>query len=152
MDGSPNTEVILSKDTHDNIVDMMKSVDTENRVVALNCIENVDFNKNLTYILLLRKQGEASASEWKEHAPNTSKMLTGIGINLDSSLTWKQVLEILIKRKTPAEDIQFYLDRFAGHLFTSIKGLGYDFIDTLEIKVKVNTEHGEQSRTISESV
>ena len=145
-------QVILNKDTHDSIMDMMKSVDTENRVVALNCIENVDFNKNLTYILLLRKQGEASQSEWKEHAPNASKMLTGLGINLDSSITWKQVLEVLIKRKVPAEDVQFYLDRFATYLFGSIKGLGYDFIDTLEIKVKVNTEHGEQSRTISESV
>jgi hypothetical protein len=145
-------QVVLSKDTHDNIVSMMKSVDTENRVVALNCLENVDFNSNLTYILLLRMQGEATQAEWHEHAPNVTKMLKGIGIGNDSALTWKQILNVLIKRKVPAEDIQFYLDRFATHLSTSIKGLGYDFIDTVEIKVKVKTEHGEQSRTISESV
>jgi hypothetical protein len=145
-------QVVLSKDTHDNIMDMMKSVDTENRVVALNCLENVDFNKNVTYILLLRMQGEATQAEWSEHAPNASKMLRGLGINVDSSLTWKQILGVLIKRKVPAEDIQFYLDRFATHLSGSIRGLGYDFIDTIEIKVKVKTEHGEQSRTVSESV
>lgn len=145
-------QVVLSKDTHDNIMDMMKSVDTENRVVALNCLENVDFNTNVTYILLLRMQGGATAGEWLEHAPNVSKMLKGLGINSDASLTWKQILGVLIKRNVPSEDIQFYLDRFATHLSTSIKGLGYDFIDTVEIKVKVKTQHGEQSRTVSESV
>jgi hypothetical protein len=145
-------QIVLNKDTHDNIMEMMKSVDTENRVVALNCLENVDFNTNITYILLLRMKGEATQAEWTEYAPNASKMLRGIGINLESAITWKQVLNVLIKRKVLAEDIQFYLDRFATHLSGSIKGLGYDFIDTIEIKVKVKTEHGEQSRTVSESV
>lgn len=144
--------IVLNRETHDSILGMMNSPDTENKVVALNCIENVDFNTNLTYIMILKRAGNATAAEWQEHAPKASKMLQGLGIKLDTALTWKQVLEILVKRNVPPEDIQFYLDRFAGQLFTSIKGLGYEFIDTLEIKLKVKTANGEQSRTISESV
>jgi len=151
MTSNPET-IKLTAETHDNIVEMMNSIDLENRVVALNCIENVDFNENLVYILLLKKQGGASSSEWSTHAPNTSKLLKGIGINLDTSLTWKQYLEILIKRDTTPDKIQFYLDRFVAVIHKSITALGYDFIETLEVKVKLKTKHGEQSGTISESV
>lgn len=145
-------QITLNAETHDSILAMMDSPDTENRIVALNCIENVDFNKNLTYIMILKRQGKASEAEWKEHAPKASQMLQGLGIKLDAALTWKQVLELLVKRGVPPEDIQFYLDRFANQLFGSIKSLGYEFIDTLEIKLKVKTPNGEQSRTISESL
>jgi len=143
--------IVLNAQTHDSILEMMNSVDTENKVVALNCVENVDFNKNLTYILILKKQGNANSSEWSEHAPNTSTMLKGLGINIDSSLTWKQLLEILVKRKVSVDDIQFYLDRFGKHLYGSIKGLGYEFIDSLDIKLKIKLPDGEQNKTITEA-
>ena len=151
MNSNPET-IKLTSETHDNIVEMMNSVDLENRVVALNCIENVDFKDNLVYILLLKKQGGASTSEWTVNAPHTCKLLKGIGVNLDTTLTWKQYLEILIKHETPPDKIQFYLDRFVKVIHKSITALGYDFIETLEVKVKLKTKHGEQSGTISENV
>jgi hypothetical protein len=151
MDGKPTEQIALNAETCDNILQMMNSVDGENKVVALSCIDNVDFNKNLTYILILKKQSSASTADWKEFAPNTTKMLTGIGVDVDSVLSYKQVLEILVKRKVPTEDIQFYLDRFAKYLYSSIKGLGYDFIDTLEIKLKLKTDDGEQTHTVTEA-
>jgi hypothetical protein len=148
-----NPETIkLTSETHDNIVEMMNSVDLENRVVALNCIENVDFKDNLVYILLLKKQGGASTSEWTTNAPHTCKLLKSIGVNLDTTLTWKQYLEILIKQDTTPDKIQFYLDRFVKVIHKSITALGYDFIETLEVKAKLKTKHGEQSGTISENV
>jgi hypothetical protein len=148
-----NPETIkLTAETHDSIVEMMNSIDLENRVVALNCIENVDFSDNLVYILLLKKQGNATTKEWREHAPHTSKMLISIGINLDSTLTWKAYLEILAKRNTEPEKIQFYLDRFVRVIHSSIKALGYDFIEELEITLKRKTKHGEQIGTISTRV
>ena len=39
--------------------------------------------------------------------------------------------------------IQFYLDQFLGHIADSIKGLGYDFIDELELSVKLKTKDGD---------
>jgi len=151
MNSSPET-IKLTAETHDNIVEMMNSVDLENRVVALSCIENVDFKDNLVYILLLKKQGGASTSEWTTNAPHTCKLLKSIGVNLDTTLTWKQYLEILIKQDTAPDKIQFYLDRFVKVIHKSITALGYDFIETLEVKVKLKTKHGEQSGTISENV
>jgi hypothetical protein len=149
---TPET-VTLKAETFDNVLNMLNSVDPENRVVALSCIENVDFKTNLVYIMLLKKQGDkATTAEWKEHAPKVCQMLSSININLDNALTYKQILEILTKHKVSAEDIQFYLDKFARTLFTSIKGLGYEFIDSLEINLKLKTANGEQIGTISESI
>lgn len=144
------TAVQLNAETHDNIVDMINSVDKENRVVALTCIENVDFNPNLVYILLLKKQGDASSAEWKEYAPNTSGMLKGLGINIEEPLTWKQMLNVMGKQQVPEKDIQFYLDRYVKYLYNSIRNLGYDFIDKLEITLKLKS-NGQQNRTTSES-
>lgn len=151
---TPETnKVTLGKDTFPNILGMLESPDPENRVVALSCIDNVDFNSNITYILILKKEGtKATTHEWLEHAPNASKLLKGMGIELDKALTYKQILETIVKRKVPSEDIQFYLDSFGLKLFQSIKGLGYDFIDELEINIKLKTSDGEQTGTISKSL
>jgi len=147
---SKEVQTTIDANAYDNVLKMINSVDTENRVVALTALDNVDFNKSLSYLLLFKKQGNASGAEWAEHAPKVTGMLKGIGINTDSVLTFKQILEIMVKRKVPVEDIQFYLNRFGDHLFNSIKNLGYNFIDTLEIKIKLKTEDGEQSTTITE--
>lgn len=149
---TPET-VTLKADTFDNVLAMLNSVDTENRVVGLSCIDNVDFNTNLVYIMLLKKQGDkATTADWKEHAPKTTQMLTSMGVNMDNALTYKQILEILVKRNVPPEDIQFYLDKFVRTLHTSIKGLGYEFIDSLEINLKLKTANGEQTGSISENI
>src|SRR5687767_7707008 len=106
---TPDT-LVLNAQTCDNILGMINSVDQENKVVALSCIDNVDFSENLTFILILKKEGQATSAEWTEHAPNTSKMLKSIGVNMDTTLTFKKVLEILVERKVPRDHIQFYLD------------------------------------------
>ena len=46
----------LNQSIFENVSAMLASVDPENKVVALSCIENVDFNENIAYILLLKKQ------------------------------------------------------------------------------------------------
>lgn len=143
--------VQLNEHTHDSVVEMMNSVDTENKVVALSCIENVDFNGNLVYILLLKRQGKATAAEWTEHAPKATGMLKALGVNMEEPVTWKDILDVLIKQKASPDHMQFYLDRYAVNLYTSIKGLGYEFIDRLEITLKLKS-NDQQSRATSESI
>lgn len=145
-------KLVLTTETYDNVLRMMNSPDYENRTVALTCLDHVDFNTNLVHILNLKKEGNATAEEWRSQAPLTSKMLTSIGINLDTILTFKQIQETLIKRNAPIDHIQLYLNQFAKHIHGSIKGLGYDFIDSLEITIKLKSQNGEQSGTISESI
>lgn len=151
MDGKPTEEIVLNAETYDNILSMINSVDKENRNVALSCIENVDFSKNLVYIMMLMKQGNASPEDWKTNAPKIYGMLTASGLDPASVLTYKEIIHKLVERKVPPEDIGFYMDKFINHVHGSIKNLGYDYIEKINITLKLKTPDGEQSRTISES-
>lgn len=133
----------LNQSIFENVSAMLASVDPENKVVALSCIENVDFNENIAYILLLKKQGKASPEEWRQHAPTAYRLLKESGADVDGVITFKEALNILVKRKVKPVHIQFYLDQFLGHIADSIKGLGYDFIDELELSVKLKTKDGD---------
>lgn len=136
----------LNQNTFKNVLAMLNSVDPENNVVALSCIENVEFNENIAYILLLKKMGvKTDNKQWMEHAPTAYKLLKESGADVTGNITFKEALNILVKRKVKPEDIQFYLNQFLDHLSDSIKGLGYDFIDELEITVKLKTKEGEHN-------
>lgn len=148
-----STEVItLNKETLDNILQMVNSVDQENKVVALSCLDGLDFNTNLVYLLFLKKEGNATGEDWKTHAPQTTKMLQALGVDMNGVITYRMIQDLLLKKQVSVEDFQYYLDRFARQMHNSIKNMGYDFIDSLEITIKLKEPHGEQSRTISESI
>lgn len=126
-------KLILGVDTFDNVVDMMNSPDEENVVVGLECIENVDFKSNMTFILLLKKMANVTAEMWKEHAPETYNKLVSIDLQPEKPISYKQILETIIKYKVPERNLQFYSDQFARNLQQSMKKMGYDSIDEVEI-------------------
>ncbi len=138
----------LTVDTFENTVRMMNSPDQENIVVALECIENVDFKENLTYIILVTKFANVTADIWKKHAPESAKKLESIGMELSKPMNYKKMLQILIKYKVPDSDLQFFFNKFEGNLKESIKSLGYDFIDDIKITLKLKDK---QHEPISES-
>ena len=139
----------LNQETHESMLAMMNSTDKENMVVALNCIENVDFDKSLVYILLLKKFSNASAEDWKSNAPKVSAKLKALEVDVDKPINFKKILQIIVQRKVPKDDIQFYLDRFGGYLFTTIKDMGYNYVESIEIKLK--TDKNESIGAISKS-
>lgn len=126
-------KIKLEAKTFDNIVPMLNSPDQENIVVGMECLENSHFRTNLTYILLVKKMSNATADMWKKHAPETTSNLNDIGAPVDRPITYKRMLEIMVEYKVPPADLQFYLDKFGGHLKDEIKKMGYDFIDDVVI-------------------
>ncbi len=73
----------ITPDTFQNILDMANSPDKENQVVALTLVDNLDYKKNLIYILVLKKQATITPELWKEHAPKTCKHMTTSGVESD---------------------------------------------------------------------
>lgn len=128
--------------TFDNILGMLNSPDKENLTVAMECIENVDFKENLTYIVMLKKISNVTSDIWKTHAPETYKNLERVGATPEKPSTYKDILQIITKYKVPDADIQFYCDKFGSHLKSEIKKMGYDLVDevviTLQLKSKTN--------------
>ena len=145
-------EITIEK--YQNIVNMLSSPDTENQVLGLAIINELAFKPNLGKILLMMKHSNASIKAWEEHAPKIHKKIAklhsdGILGDINRHLTFKQVLSAITKLKLPPEQFEFYMEDFSNYLLTQIKSMGYDFIESMEIKIKYK-EH-EQSGDVSKS-
>lgn len=125
----------LGADTFDSILSMMNSPDKENVVVALQAVENVDFKENLAYLVMLKMKANVTADVWRTNAPECTKRLERIGIPADKPLSYKNVLETFVKYKVPEEALQFYYNNFGSYLLAELKKLGYDWVETVEIKL-----------------
>ena len=145
-------EITIEK--YQNIVRMLQSTDAENHTVALGIIDNLEFKENKLQILLMLKHSKASPKTWADQAPNIWKKMEklhdkGIIGDINRNLTYKQVLSIITTMKLKPKDFDFYMKDFSNYLMEQVKSLGYDFIESMEIKIKYK-EH-EQSRELSES-
>lgn len=141
---------VVDNQQYESLLSMLNSKNDQDKVLGLVTIENVDFNKSLTKILLLRKKADISFDLWKEHAPKTIKKFKSIDVDISKNLKYKDILEIIIKQKQTEEDIQFFLDDFSKHLHTTIKDLGFDFIENTEIEIKL--KHNDKTGISSESI
>ena len=140
---------VLNNEQYDSVYNMLSSSDDANRLMGFQVLENIDFNKSLTKVLLLKKTCNLNGDDWKENAPKTARKLKQYG-ELSSVLTYKQILKIIVDTKQPEEEIQFFLDKFSTHLTNSIKNLGFDFIEETEITIKL--KKNDKARITSKSL
>jgi hypothetical protein len=145
-------EITIEK--YQNIVDMLRSTDEENKVVALTIIEQLDLKDNITKILLLLKHSGTAGNLWKEHAPGVhefTKKLSDDGvIDTAKHLTYKNVLAAMIHSDVSAADFEFYMKDFCEvYLLKQVKDMGYNKIKSISVLIKY--EEDEQSRELSES-
>ena len=64
----------LTSEEFYNILNMLKSEDIENKIVALNLIENLNAKKNIVYILLFYKKYN-DLKLWISNAPKQLNMI-----------------------------------------------------------------------------
>lgn len=141
----------ITKEKYQNIVNMLRSPDEENKNVALTIIETLDFNDNITKILLMKKHSQSPNKLWEEHAPNVFAKLKKVPkIDVNKTLTYKNVLAAITKMNVSAEAIEFYMKDFSEYLLNQIKHMGYDYIENIEITLKQRA-HEEQSPELSQS-
>ena len=143
------TKTVFTPDQFDNLIKMGSSSDKENQMLALQLIETVPFQEHLVYIMLLKKLGKIDSATWKEHGNKTYLKLKKV-VDVDRVITYKKIFDMLGKVESNKDQVEFFLNYFAKYLANQCKGLGYDFIETLEIKIKTKNET--ESGIISESV
>lgn len=142
------TKNSFTPDQFNTLITMGSSSDTENHLIALTLIENADFDKHLVYILLLKKLGQILPKTWEAEAPKSFAKIENV-MPKAGVITYKKIFEKLGAVKADKEQMIFFLDYFAKYLEKQCKMLGYDFIDSLEIKIKSKDEP--EPRITSES-
>lgn len=144
-----NTEeqVAISDEQFEGLFKMVQSTDQENAIVALHVMENCDFRKSLGKLLYLYKHSKCDKELWKEHAPKLTSKLVGIGITMGEDITFETAFKILAEEKASADSFQFLMTKFGNVIRDEIASWGYDWIESIEIKIRLKDE---TSRQLSE--
>lgn len=144
-------KISLTGETYRSVLDMLNSSDQENVVMGLSIIEETNRIKGMACILMLKKSAKVAVNLWNEHAPQTCLWMKSLDAPVEGVITYKKILEIITHHKVETSQMQFFMDEFGKHLFDQIKQLGYDFVEDLEIKLKLKT-HAQQDGQSGESL
>jgi hypothetical protein len=131
MDG----KVEMTLDSFKNILDMINSPDEENKIVALQCIEHMDYRSNIAYVVMILKNSNLAEQFWLENAPKAYNYLKTLDFQVGKAMTFKRIFGTLIKVGVSQEDLQFFFDIFGEELKRTMEGMGYDLLDRVELKL-----------------
>lgn len=132
--------MILSEEKYKNILAMLTSPDTENIVIGLNLIENIDFKDEFVQLSFLKKESDIDNSIWKKHAPIKSIQLNKYNQFVD--LSYYNILNSMCLNGASADEFKFYIEKYSKHLENLynhyLKGYNKNRSIELEIKIKIN--------------
>jgi hypothetical protein len=141
-------KMTMTRERFENVRKMLESPDPENQVIGLAILEEQDFRANSAFILLCKKYSVATNKQWETHTPRLYKQMKDIpDLDVEKVLTFKAILAALTKIKAPYEQIQFYLSTFSAYLHEQLKSLGYDFIEDLELNIKLKAEYDQSGES-----
>lgn len=133
-------DIIIDEDTYTNLTNMLSSSE-EDKIVALININNLDQKANVIPILFLRKECTRTNLElWKQYADKTIKYQRTLGINDSNNvIRYKNILAAINKQNVKKEsNMEFFCRRFEKFVKDNL--LGFDFIENVELKIKVKDE------------
>ena len=108
----------LTSEEFYNILNMLKSEDIENKIVALNLIENLNAKKNIVYILLFYKKYN-DLKLWISNAPKQLNMIRQRCTKTDGdtdqqlSLSFNEIFRIVRLNTCTDEDVNIIFDMFS---------------------------------------
>lgn len=111
----------LTSEEFYNILNMLKSEDIENKIVALNLIENLNAKKNIVYILLFYKKYN-DLKLWISNAPKQLNMIRQRCTKTDGdtdqqlSLSFNEIFRIVRLNTCTDEDVNIIFDMYALEL------------------------------------
>ena len=141
----------LNTETYHRALQMLNSNDDSNQLIGLSCINQLNMERNLLYIMLLKRHGRAHHTMWERHAPIAYKRLRQEGVEVDGLLGFHQILAIIGKLSyVSIESLEYTLKMAAFLIQEQLVSLSPAVLKDLE--VKINLKHNDQqTRRIGES-
>jgi len=128
-------KLVLDADSYTNLLNMLKGTD-EDKLVALECIKNVDQKKSLIYTLFLRKHGNAQYSMWKANCKKVLDYHASLGFEpTNNVIKHASILEIIKTQDNKEENLNFFLADFNKFLRRVLTD-AFDFVEELEFTLK----------------
>jgi len=132
-------KMIFDKDETKNLINMLKSPDAENHVVAFEALKNVNIKKYIGALIEIYKFGGHCKNSWLENSPavinKIEKIMINNGVSLEK-LTSPQTLSLITKGQGSPASIELFMEYFIQDMTSVLEGLGYP-IDKLSIDIKL---------------
>jgi hypothetical protein len=125
----------ITEEQYNNLSSMLLAKDTESNSSAITIIENIDFEENRLYLLLLLKKTNWNFSKLEKKSPKIAGYLTSIDRDLLDNLTYNRILNYLISSEPKIEEIEFFVKELNNFLLESIKE-GFPFIKSINVTIE----------------
>lgn len=116
-------KMIFDKEETRNLLNMLKSTDKENHVVALQALQNVDIDKYIGELLVMYKYSGIPKSNWSEAGKKVYdklKKITGEG-----NLTSPRTLSLITEHKGSKTSIELFMEYFVRDMTSMLEQIGY---------------------------
>jgi len=129
----------ITEEKLENLIKMMDST-VEDQVVALTIINN-DVKDNPAAVLIAYKFSKAKVSLWEENAPLALAFVQKVSNGSETlNLSFKDIFDAILKNKYSAENMELFLNKFSKFLTDQCLGFGYNFIESIDMKIKLKNE------------
>lgn len=119
------TKVKFNKEETKNLLNMLKSTDAENHIVAFEALKNADLTNYFGELIVFYKYAKIPASRWEEECPEAWNVIKK---NVDvtaPALSSGKCLSIMTEKKASRQALELYLEFFVGDMVGFLDQLGY---------------------------
>lgn len=132
MDEKNITDRRLTDEEYDNLGKLLTSKDEQDKIVGLNCINNLDLEKTAVQVAFLRKEYNDNTYLWQNNANKVEKYQKSILKDTSFGSIYDY---IKTSKEYQIEDIEFYLKRFS--VFIKNNMLQYfPFMEDINLTIK----------------
>ena len=141
--------MIFDKEETKNLLNMLRSTDTENATVAFQALEGVDRTKYSGELIVLYKFGKKSLTVWEKEAPKChfylkSQLIAPFVKDNGIELSTGACLSAMTATNASNQSIELFMELFTDSMIGFLGQMGYP-ADKFEINIKLKDGQGANS-------
>jgi TusA-related sulfurtransferase len=118
------SKIKFDKEETKNLLNMLKSGDSENHTIAFQALQNAELKDYKGELLVLYKYAKISSSTWEKESPKAHKALSKLTGNFEN-LTSGKCLSIMTSENASKDSIELFLENFVVDMVGFLEQLGY---------------------------
>jgi hypothetical protein len=140
--------MIFNKEETKNLLNMLRSSDTENAVVAFEALKGVDTEKYLGELIVLYKYGNLPRKEWVIACPSCEiairNAVSKFSKEEGAEISTGSCLSAMTEGKASHQSIELFMEMFTQNMISFLGQMGYP-ADKFEINIKLKDGQGTES-------
>ena len=124
--------MIFGKEETRNLINMLKSSDADNHIMAFESLKNVKFNNYIGEILVIYKYTGHNLAYWQEHCLPVYKKL--VKLLPEKPLTSPATLSLITAHNGSKTSIELFMEYFVRDMTKMLEQIGYP-TDSFEINI-----------------